>query len=214
MEDPVLIANNSSLDGQQWVITDTLVIGRDASCDVVIPDRQVSRRHARITKSGAIVMLEDLGSKNGTYLNGQPLTEPRQLVEADEITVAFTQNFLFLSSDATMPLSGIPPELMSAFRLRLDESSKRVWVRGVELDPPLSAQQYSLLALLYQKTGEVVSREDLIDAVWEEDTRWVTEQAFDALVRRLRDRLAQLDSDYDYIVTVRGHGLRFQNDPH
>jgi hypothetical protein len=214
MEDPVLIANNSSLDGQQWVITDTLVIGRDASCDVVIPDRQVSRRHAKITKNGAVVMLEDLGSKNGTYLNGQPLTEPRQLVEADEITVAFTQNFLFLSSDATMPLSGIPPELMSAFRLRLDESSKRVWVRGVELDPPLSAQQYSLLALLYQKTGEVVSREDLIDAVWEEDTRWVTEQAFDALVRRLRDRIAQLDSDYDYIVTVRGHGLRFQNDPH
>jgi len=214
MEDPVLIANNSSLDGQQWVITDTLVIGRDASCDVVIPDRQVSRRHAKITKNGAVVMLEDLGSKNGTYLNGQPLTEPRQLVEADEITVAFTQNFLFLSSDATMPLSGIPPELMSAFRLRLDESSKRVWVRGVELDPPLSTQQYSLLALLYQKTGEVVSREDLIDAVWEEDTRWVTEQAFDALVRRLRDRIAQLDSDYDYIVTVRGHGLRFQNDPH
>ncbi len=214
MEDPVLIANNSSLDGQQWVITDTLVIGRDASCDVVIPDRQVSRRHAKITKNGAVVMLEDLGSKNGTYLNGQPLTEPRQLVEADEITVAFTQNFLFLSSDATMPLSGIPPELMSAFRLRLDEGSKRVWVRGVELDPPLSAQQYSLLALLYQKTGEVVSREDLIDAVWEEDTRWVTEQAFDALVRRLRDRIAQLDSDYDYIVTVRGHGLRFQNDPH
>ncbi|HPL81714.1 MAG TPA: FHA domain-containing protein [Anaerolineaceae bacterium] len=151
MEDPVLIANNSSLDGQQWVITDTLVIGRDASCDVVIPDRQVSRRHARITKSGAIVMLEDLGSKNGTYLNGQPLTEPRQLVEADEITVAFTQNFLFLSSDATMPLSGIPPELMSAFRLRLDESSKRVWVRGVELDPPLSTQQYNLLALLTRK---------------------------------------------------------------
>jgi len=214
MEDPVLIANNSSLDGQQWVITDTLVIGRDVTCDVVIPDRQVSRRHAQITKNGAIVMLEDLGSKNGTYLNGQPLTEPRQLVEADEITVAFTQNFLFLSSDATMPLSGIPPELMSAFRMRLDESSKRVWVRGVELDPPLSAQQYSLLALLYQKTGEVVSREDLINAVWEEDTRWVTEQAFDALVRRLRERIAQLDSDYDYIVTVRGHGLRFQNDPH
>ena len=214
MEDPVLIANNSSLDGQQWVIIDTLLIGRDANCDVVIPDRQVSRQHARITKNGAVVMLEDLGSKNGTYLNGQVLTEPRQLTEADEITVAFTQNFLFLSSDATMPLSGIPPELMSAFRLRLDESSKRVWVRGVELDPPLSAQQYNLLALLYQKTGEVVSREELINAVWEEDTRWVTEQAFDALVRRLRERLAQLDSDYDYIVTVRGHGLRFQNDPH
>ena len=214
MEDPVLIANNSSLDGQQWVITDTLLIGRDASCDVVSPDRQVSRQHARITKTGAIVMIEDLGSKNGTYLNGQVLTEAKQLVEADEITVAFTQNFLFLSSDATMPLSGIPPELMSAFRLRLDANAKRVWVRGVELDPPLSTQQYSLLAFLYERTGEVVKREDLINAVWEEDTRWVTEQAFDALVRRLRERISALDPDYDYIVTVRGHGLRFQNDPH
>ena len=214
MEDPVLIANNSSLDGQQWVITDTLLIGRDAACDVVIPDRQVSRQHARITKTGAVVMLEDLGSKNGTYLNGQPLTEPKQLTEADEITVAFTQNFLFLSSDATMPLAGIPPELMQAFRLRLEEDSKRVWVRGVELDPPLSAQQFSLLSVLYAKTGQVVSREDLINAVWEEDTRWVTEQAFDALVRRLRERINALDPDYDYIVTVRGHGLRFQNDPH
>jgi DNA-binding response OmpR family regulator len=60
----------------------------------------------------------------------------------------------------------------------------------------------------------VVSREELIQAVWEDDTRWVTEQAFDALVRRLRERLNQLDPDYDYIVTVRGHGLRFQNEPH
>ncbi|HQC64945.1 MAG TPA: FHA domain-containing protein, partial [Anaerolineaceae bacterium] len=198
MEDPVLIANNSSLDGQQWVITDTLLIGRDAACDVVIPDRQVSRQHARITKTGAVVMLEDLGSKNGTYLNGKPLTEPKQLTEADEITVAFTQNFLFLSSDATMPLAGIPPELMQAFRLRLEEDSKRVWVRGVELDPPLSAQQFSLLSVLYAKTGQVVSREELINAVWEEDTRWVTEQAFDALVRRLRERINALDPDYDY----------------
>jgi DNA-binding winged helix-turn-helix (wHTH) protein len=71
-----------------------------------------------------------------------------------------------------------------------------------------------LLQYLYDRTDEVVSREELINAVWEEDSRWVTEQAFDALVRRLRDRLTQLDSEYDYIVTVRGHGLRFQNESH
>ncbi len=214
MEDPVLIANNSSLDGQQWLITDTLLIGRDANCDVVIADRQVSREHAIIRKNGAVVTIEDLGSKNGTYLNGQLLTEAKQLNEADEITIALTQNFIFLSSDATMPLSGLPPELMHAFRLRIDDSAKRVWVRGVELDPPLSTQQYTLLTLLYQKEGEVVSREELINAVWEGDSQWVTEQAFDALVRRLRERINQLDPDYDYIVTVRGHGLRLQNDPH
>lgn len=214
MEDAVLIANNGPLNGQQWIIDGTLVIGRDAECDIVIPDRQVSRQHARITKGTNGIILEDLGSKNGTFLNNQVVSEPIKLVEADEIAIALTQTFLFLSSDATMPLSDLPPELSQVFRLRLDESSRRVWVRGVELLPPLSNQQFVLLAYLYARPGEVVSREELIQAVWEDDTRWVTEQAFDALVRRLRERLNQLDPDYDYIVTVRGHGLRFQNEAH
>jgi hypothetical protein len=214
MEDAVLIANNGPLNGQQWIIEGSLVIGRDVECDIVIPDRQVSRQHARITKGNNGVILEDLGSKNGTFLNNQVLSEPVKLVEADEIAIALTQTFLFLSSDATMPLSDLPPELSQVFRLRLDEGSRRVWVRGVELEPPLSNQQFVLLAYLYNRLGAVVSREQLIQAVWEDDTRWVTEQAFDALVRRLRERLNQLDPDYDYIVTVRGHGLRFQNEAH
>ncbi|MDD2522345.1 MAG: FHA domain-containing protein [Anaerolineaceae bacterium] len=214
MEDAVLIANNGPLNGQQWIIDGTLVIGRDVSCDIVIPDRQVSRQHARITKGNNGVILEDLGSKNGTFLNNQVVSEPVKLVEADEIAIALTQTFLYLSSDATMPLSDLPPELSHVLSLRLDESSRRVWVRGVELEPPLSNQQFVLLAYLYARAGEVVSREELIQVVWEDDTRWVTEQAFDALVRRLRERLNQPDPDYDYIVTVRGHGLRFQNEPH
>ena len=214
MEDAVLIANNGPLNGQQWIIDGTLVIGRDAECDIVIPDRQVSRQHARITKGTNGIILEDLGSKNGTFLNNQVVSEPIKLVEADEIAIALTQTFLYLSSDATMPLSDLPPELSQVFRLRLDEGSRRVWVRGVELLPPLSNQQFVLLAYLYARPGEVVSREELIQAVWEDDTRWVTEQAFDALVRRLRERLNQLDPEYDYVVTVRGHGLRFQNEAH
>jgi DNA-binding response OmpR family regulator len=39
----------------------------------------------------------------------------------------------------------------------------------------------------------------------------VSEQAIDALVRRLRDRLAELDPDHRYVVTVRGHGFRLEN---
>lgn len=214
MENAVLIANNGPLNGQQWVIDRDLTIGRDVECDIVIPDRQVSRRHARISLSGNGVLLEDLGSKNGTFLNNQAVSSPMKLIEADEITIAITQTFLFLSSDATLPLSDLPEEVSQLFMLRLDEAARRVWVRGVELDPPLSNQQFSLLAYLYARPGEVVSREDLITAVWGEEERWVTEQAFDALVRRLRERLNQLDPDYDYIVTVRGHGLRFQNESH
>jgi DNA-binding response OmpR family regulator len=50
--------------------------------------------------------------------------------------------------------------------------------------------------------------------VWgDEDAADVSEQALDALVRRLRDRLAALDPTNNYIITVRGHGLRLENPP-
>jgi len=214
MEFAILLAQSGPLSGQQWAVNGTLTIGRDESCEVVIPDRQVSRQHARLSLRGSAVFLEDLNSKNGTYLNGQLLSAPTQLRESDEIRVAFAQTFLFLSSEATLPLSELPGEYLQLFTLQVDADARRVWVRGIELMPPLSAQQFSLLNALFTKSGEVVSREDLIRAVWGGETPWVTEQAFDALVRRLRDRINQIDPDYDYIVTVRGHGLRLENQPH
>jgi pSer/pThr/pTyr-binding forkhead associated (FHA) protein len=88
MEDPVLIANEGPLNGQQWILKDQLLIGRDAECEIVIPDRQVSRQHARITNTGKGIVLEDLGSKNGTFVNNQPVSTEVKLVEADEIQIA------------------------------------------------------------------------------------------------------------------------------
>ncbi len=214
MENLIVLADSGPLKGLQWLVNSELIIGREERCDIVIPDRQVSRQHARIYPSNEDVFLEDLGSKNGTYLNSQRIVNPQQLHEGDEIRIAFTQTFLFLSADATLPLTDLPEEFQQAFVLRLDEASRRVWVRGVEIEPPLSAQQFNLLAALYQKAGEVVSRDELIHTVWGEEGSWVTEQALDALVRRLRERINQLDPDYEYIVTVRGHGLRLENQPH
>jgi len=214
MEFAILLAQSGPLAGQQWAVSSTLTIGRDESCEVVVPDRQVSRQHARLSLRENAVFLEDLKSKNGTYLNGQLLAAPTQLRESDEIRVAFAQTFLFLSSDATLPLSELPDEYLKLFTLKVDADARRVWVRGTEISPPLSSQQFSLLNALFIKNGEVVSREELIQAVWGDETPWVTEQAFDALVRRLRERINQIDPDYDYVVTVRGHGLRLENQPH
>ncbi|NMC16482.1 MAG: FHA domain-containing protein [Chloroflexi bacterium] len=214
MEFAILLAQSGPLAGQQWAVSSTLTIGRDESCEVVVPDRQVSRQHARLSLRENAVFLEDLKSKNGTYLNGQLLAAPTQLRESDEIRVAFAQTFLFLSSDATLPLSELPDEYLKLFTLKVDADARRVWVRGTEISPALSSQQFSLLNALFIKNGEVVSREELIQAVWGDETPWVTEQAFDALVRRLRERINQIDPDYDYVVTVRGHGLRLENQPH
>jgi pSer/pThr/pTyr-binding forkhead associated (FHA) protein len=65
----------------------TVVIGRDPSADIVLPDACVSRRHARVSWREGTYTLEDLGSKNGTYLNRRPVTQPVALHDGDRIQV-------------------------------------------------------------------------------------------------------------------------------
>lgn len=206
---PILVAQNGPLKGSRWPIDHTLVIGRDAGCDVVVADRQVSRYHVRLTLGPTGIILEDLGSKNGTSYNGNPLDGQVVLQDGDMIQVALAQEFMYLSSDSTMPLDAPAPR---TGRLLLDMRSRQVWVGQRQLNPPLSAQQFQLLWILYQAPGEVVGRQNLVAQVWGEDqSAGVTDQALDALIRRLRDRLAEIDPTHTYIVTVRGHGLKLEN---
>ncbi len=215
-DQPILIAQTGPLNGQRWPLNETILLGREESCGIVIPDRQVSRTHARLVPTSNGVLLEDLGSKNGTHRNGQRISESILLQDGDIIQIAFAQQFVFVSSDATMPLEGLEMESVAQVprMLRLEKRSRRVWLGNVEVLPPLSVSQYSLLELLYDKQGRVVERKELIENVWgEEDAVGVSEQALDALIRRLRDRLAAIDPTHAYIVTVRGHGLRLENPP-
>lgn len=211
-EFPLLIAQTGPLEGQRFKIKSELLLGRDADCDIVIPMRQVSRHHARIFQGGKGTMVEDLNSKNGTYVNGLHIEDIVRLEEGDEIQVSLAQHFIYLSSDATMPLEGLPLDMQKR-RLRVDIGARRVWIIEKELEPPLSASQFNLMRILYEQSGEVVSRPEIIRVVWGKAAEGVTEQALDALVRRLRDRLAEIDPTWDYIVTVRGHGLRLDNPP-
>ena len=208
-EYPLLIAQQGHLNGQHWTLNHTLMLGRDSTCEVIIQDRQVSRFHAKLTPTPEGVLLEDLGSKNGTIHNGDELTAPVILQDGDQVGIAFAQQFLFLTSDATMPLvdgMGRPGKLL------MDQRSRRVWVNQQQLVPPLSAQQFKLLWLLYDKHGQVLSRAELVSTVWgEEQSAGVSDQALDALIRRLRDRLATLDPTHQFIDTVRGHGVRLDN---
>ncbi|MEA4908127.1 MAG: FHA domain-containing protein [Chloroflexi bacterium] len=211
---PVLIGQTGPLSGQRWVIDQSMVVGRDAACSVVVPDRQVSRYHARLTPEVDGMLLEDLGSKNGTYCNGERVSEPVKLQDGDVLQIALVQSFIYLSSDATMPMEGQKAVLDArpSKRLFLDVRSRRVWIGHFEVVPPLSAQQFRLLQALYDQQGEVVPRHEVISAVWGSDeATGVSEQAIDALVRRLRDRLSSIEPEWNFIVTVRGHGLRLDN---
>lgn len=212
-ERPVLIVqdNNSNLL-QHWVMEkDSVVIGRGEEADLTLDERQISRQHIRIYKDGSKYFLEDLESKNGTWLNGNQMKGVRQLSDGDEIHLALVVRIQFVGSGATAPLPFELPQSIGG-RLRLDREARRVFVGEVEVDPPLSLPQYRLLELLYSNAGRVCTRESVVETVWPEAMgEGVSEQAIDALVRRLRDRLAELDPDRQYIITVRGHGFRMEN---
>ena len=99
-------------------------------------------------------------------------------------------------------------------RLRLDIRSRQVWVNDRLVDPPLSALQFHVLRVLYENLGQVVDRQKLVIEAWgEEQAIGVSDQALDALLRRLRDRIAAIDMTNSYVVTVRGHGIKLENPP-
>jgi len=206
-----LIMVDGEETGRRWPLGEHgLTIGRAGDNDVVLAGKQVSRHHARIRWTGSHFQVEDLGSKNGTYVNGEPVTHALKLRAGDLLQLAVGYTFSLVETkpmaEALAEVTVPPPP-----RLVLDTASRRVWVHGQEIVPPLSPAQFTFLALLHSKRNQVVSREEIVQAVWGLNAQeGVTEEAIDALVRRLRRRIAKLDPNHTYIVTVRGHGFRLQ----
>ncbi len=73
--------------GMKWGVHGEAVIGRDPDCPVSIPDVFVSARHARIYRSGGGYYVEDLGSANGSLINGRALVKPEQLLPDDRLQI-------------------------------------------------------------------------------------------------------------------------------
>ena len=65
---------------------DQITIGRDSANEITINDAEISRRHARLTFQGGKYVLEDLGSTNGTFVNGQRLAGPRVLKPGEVVS--------------------------------------------------------------------------------------------------------------------------------
>ncbi len=213
-EPPMIVVREGQLSGQRFLFNrDVLTVGRGSECDIVLPERQVSRQHLRFLRDESGYLVEDLQSKNGTFLNGQALHGRARLQDGDEISLALAVKLAFIGNEATLPLTFDRPRPGQG-ALTLDEATRDVRVRGKLLVPPLSLPQYRLIELLTKRKGELVTRDDIVNQVWPEDeSAGISEQAIDALVRRLRDRLNELDPGHNYIVTMRGHGFRLDNPP-
>jgi DNA-binding response OmpR family regulator len=169
------------------------------SCDVVIAQSLVSRLHARIERSGARLLLHDLQSANGTFVNGRRLYEPHALANYDLIGLgSLSAQLTFMDEDATD---------LAASSLRFDEQVMRFYLgtRGVELTP----NQFRLLLHLHRRRGMISTREQCAEAVWGVDyAPGMEATTLDRLVSTLRSALRRVDAEANLIQTRPGLGFQ------
>ena len=79
-----LVANGDWLKGQVFPLGPHTVLGRDSDCDITIPGTHLSRKHVEIAISGNKLLVKDLGSSNGTFVNGKQITDA-ELSPGDQI---------------------------------------------------------------------------------------------------------------------------------
>lgn len=183
-------------------------IGRAADNALVLDGDGVSRRHARFVGDGAGYHVEDLGSKNGTLVNGKRLAGPHPLRAGDVVTIP-GWTLTFDSDEATVTRSAGPGESTgdpapASRAIVLREETREVNVRGTPvLLPP---KEYLAITLLYGRAGTVVSKEELAEHVWPEYRGDVSDYNIHQVISRLRRELEADPAHPRHLITRPGFG--------
>lgn len=185
--------------GRQHMLTgETMTIGRAVESEIVITSKRVSREHARLRREGWRVILEDLGSTNGTFLNEERLLAPVELHDSDRIKIG---DVIFVFHDPDITTRDTPfPEL----EVNVAAGVVRVDRHAVTLAP----KEFALLAYLYQHGGAVCSKDDIGQAVWPEYEEGIFDYQIENLMRRLRAKLEPDPATPVLLLTIRGLGYK------
>jgi predicted component of type VI protein secretion system len=119
------------------------LIGRDVTNDVVVGDAEVSRQHSRLTRTPSGYVLEDLGSTNGTFVNGERLVAPRVLNPGDLIALGETITMTF---DATAPEAAATvaqPAAIAEPAKKSPRAAAQPAAQAKPASPPISAEEAS-----------------------------------------------------------------------
>lgn len=111
-----LVVRQGTQAGMSFVISgNQVVLGREEGLDIVLQDPEASRRHARISWQGGRHLIEDLGSTNGTFVNGMQITMPQSLNPGDSIGIGQTALvFQVFGTEASPTTYQASPQQMSA----------------------------------------------------------------------------------------------------
>ncbi len=178
--------------------TDEISMGRAMENGIVITSKRVSREHARVRREGWRTVLEDLGSTNGTFCNGERVLAPVELQDGDRVMIGDV-TLVFHDPDVTVYDTPFPT-------LEVDSAAGVVRVNREAV--ALSPKEFELVVYLYERRGRICSRDEIGLAVWPEYQEGVFDYQIENLVRRLRSRLEPDPANPQLLLTVRGQGYK------
>jgi pSer/pThr/pTyr-binding forkhead associated (FHA) protein len=185
------------------ILSDVFIIGSSNSADATISSPYVSRRHFQLRRDSDVFWISDLGSRNGTSLNGTDLPPHNEyaIKNEDIITLAKGNVVLqFMEPSNTMNITSVvgnPPrtdtpseEVLSAnlSPIYINTDTRKVYVLGVGVSD-LSRQQ-----------------DDIAGAGWPERPGDVSNAEIDQYIRQIRVKVEEDPSKPRLILTRRGHG--------
>ena len=220
MNEAMLRPKPSSISLSRVVLKEqTTVIGSSRSVDVHIDQKFISRRHAQVRCLNDVFYISDLGSTNGTFLNGSRIEDNQEVVLKDGDEIVFARDeiaFMFSDPNQTVRLTG-PPEIGAEHNMRVEArininvASKEVRIDGKKSEA-FSRKEFGILICLYRNSGNVTSREEIAEAGWpERPSGDVSPEEIDQYISRLRRRLEKDPRRPVHIVTRRGFGYQFIN---
>lgn len=118
------------LDGQMFVLKHKTVIGRDKSCDITIPGSHLSRRHAEFIALNGGLLMRDLGSANGSFINGNRCTEGK-LKDGDVIKLDILSFKVIAPDEKLLPADKRRTVVADAISLPLEQEEayqQKNWV--------------------------------------------------------------------------------------
>jgi phosphoserine phosphatase RsbU/P len=211
---PSLIFMAGPIAGRRYKLGEgEYVIGRRSDCQIFVPDMRVSRQHARLWRSGDSWSLEDLGSNNGTYINGIKLQSAMPLKHDDEITIANNR----IRVEAAEPSTDAPKYPESNVVTIVDVGSQQSLIRPRDESsgrmPMLSSGRISVAD---QKAVRLIERKldalvHLLHATASSDT---ADALLEKLVEALLDLFPQADDVGVLVEDERSGELRVQAQRH
>ena len=210
---PSLIFLAGPIAGRRYKLGEgEYVIGRRSDCQIFVPDMRVSRQHARLTRSGESWSLEDLGSNNGTYINGIKLQSAMSLKHDDEITIANNR----IRVEASEPISDAPKYPESNVVTIVDVGSQSLIRPREDSSGRVAMLSSGMISVADQKAIRLIERK--LDALVHLLHATASSDSGDALLEKLVDALLDLFPQADDVGVLvedeRSGELRVQAQRH